>query len=85
MLEFSKTLVDVTKTNPDVVSHFAIVPDGTIMVVTRFIRNKGYRLVFNLDGTVGQLGTKVNEATKLSNDDFVTFSQIQFSEVDDVI
>ena len=85
MLEFSKTLIDVNNVNPNVTTNFAIVPDGTVMIATRFVRNKGYRLVFNLDGTIGQLGTKVNEVTKLPNDDFVTFSQIQFSEVEDVI
>lgn len=68
MLEFKK--VD---------SNFAITNDGLTMVVTRFIDNKGFRLVFKLDGTIGGLGTKVNSVCEMSNSDFKEFSLIQFA------
>ncbi len=85
MLEFSKTLIDVEHVNPNITSHFAITADGSTMVTIRFIKNKAYRLIVKLDGTVGHLGAKVNELTKLSDDDFITFSDIQFKDVEDVI
>lgn len=72
MLEFKK--VD---------SSFAIAPDGSVMVVARFIDNKGYRLVFKLDGTIGALGAKVNQVCDMTNDDFKEFSLIQFAKDED--
>lgn len=72
MLEFTKAKDEITK------SSFAIVPDGSLMIVTRLIDAKGYRLVVNLDGTIGMLGAKVNEMTKMPNDEFKLFSEIQF-------
>jgi hypothetical protein len=81
MLEFKKT----HGLEGSITSSFAVVPDGSIMVVTRLIDNKGFRLVFKLDGTIGALGTKVNQVCEMSNDDFKEFSLIQFAKEDHAI
>jgi len=77
MLEFKKT----HGLEGSITSSFAITNDGLTMVVTRFIDNKGFRLVFKLDGTIGGLGTKVNSVCEMSNGDFKEFSLIQFADV----
>lgn len=77
MLEFTKTKDEMTK------SSFAIVPDGSLMIVTRLIDAKGHRLVVDLDGTIGLLAKKVNEMTNLPNDDFKLYSAIQFNALNE--
>lgn len=78
MLEFTKTLEDVTDNGLVIKSAFAITADGSTMVTTRLIDNKAHRLISRLDGTIGMLGAKVNEMTKMPNDEFKLFSEIQF-------
>lgn len=86
MLEFSKTTYlsdDLSDTSAQIKSMFATSMDGTILITTRIIENKGYRLVSNLDGTVGMLGTKVNAMCAMDNTLFKGLSLIQFAkEVD---
>jgi hypothetical protein len=88
MLEFSKTSYmsdDFSDGSSEVKTIFAIPQEGTIMIATRLIAMKGYRLVFNLDGTIGALGHRVNNVTKMTNDQFKTFSEIQFAGETNVI
>lgn len=84
MLEFTKTSGnegDLEDGRPlvNIKTSFAITKDGMTMIATRFIYNKGYRLVFALDGTIGALGRKVNDTCEMANEMFKTFSEIQFS------
>ena len=72
MLEFKKSSDYSTTT-------FAVTE--TVMVCVRFTNNKGYRLVINLDGTIGMLGKRVDDVLEMSNDDFMLYSDIQFNEV----
>jgi len=83
MLEFSKTSYmsdDLSDGSSEIKTMFAIPNEGTIMIATRLIVMKGYRLVLNLDGTIGALGHRVNNVTKMTNDQFKTFSEIQFAD-----
>jgi hypothetical protein len=41
------------------------------------------RLIYTLDGTVGMLGTIVNKACSLTDDDFKLFSEIQSNVLND--
>ena len=86
ILEFSKITYlsdDLSDTSAQIKSMFATSMDGTILITTRIIENKGYRLVSNLDGTVGMLGTKVNAMCAMDNSTFKELSLIQFAkEVD---
>ena len=59
-----------------ITSSFTISKDGTILVVTRTIDNKGKTLMVKLDNKVSTLNAKVLELTMMSNDDFAMFSDI---------
>lgn len=86
MLEFTKTSANESDLEDgralvNIKTSFAITADGMTMVSTRFIYNKGYRLVFTLDGTIGALGKKVNDTCEMTNEMFKTFSEIQFASL----
>lgn len=53
-----------------------------IMVCVRFTHNKAYRLVLNLDGTIGMLGKRINDVIAMSDDEFMLYGDIQFASVD---
>lgn len=79
MLEFKKSHgIEGTIT-----SSFAINSDGSTMIVTRLIDGKGYRLVFELNCSVGALGARVNQVCDMDNTDFKTYSEIQFSSMEE--
>lgn len=89
MLEFTKKSGndgDLENGRPlvNIKTSFAVTKDGMTMIATRFIYNKGYRLVFTLDGTIGALGKKVNSTCAMTNEMFKTFSEIQFGDIDDI-
>jgi hypothetical protein len=65
-------------------SSFSVIDNGTLMAVIRMIDAKAKRLFFNLDGTIGDLGNKVNNVSKMSNSDFSMFSDIQSGATDDI-
>lgn len=52
---------------------------GLVLVCVRLAKGKGHRLILNLDGTIGMLGQRVNDVMAMSDDDFVLYSEIQFS------
>ena len=89
MLEFSKTTTlgnDLSATSARIKTMFATSTDGTTLITTRIVENKGYRLVSALDGTVGMLGAKVNAMCAMDNSLFKELSLIQFAkEVDNDI
>lgn len=87
MLEFTKlsgNIGDLEDGLPviNIKTLFAITKEGTTMIATRFIFNKGYRLVFTMDGTVGDMAKRVNNTCAMSNEDFKVFSEIQFATND---
>lgn len=43
---------------------------------SRVISNKLYKICVNLDGTIGDLGAKVNRVAKLDNEMFIELSRI---------
>ena len=49
------------------------------MVTSRLLNNKVYRININLDGTIGDLGTKVTRVSSLDNENYVEFARIQLS------
>lgn len=84
MLEFTKLSgnngdLEDGKPKVNIKTSFAVTQEGTTMIATRFIFNKGYRLVFIMDGTVGDMAKRVNNTCAMSNDDFKTFSEVQFA------
>lgn len=83
MLEFSKITYlsdDLSDASAQIKSMFATSVDGTTLITTRIIENKGYRLVSHLDGSVGMLGTKVNAMCAMDNSLFKELSLIQFAK-----
>lgn len=85
MLEFTKTSgnegdLEEGRALVNIKTSFVVTKDGLTMIATRFIYNKGYRLVFTLDGTIGALGKKVNDTCGMTNEMFKTFSEIQFAD-----
>ena len=55
-----------------------------VLVCTRLTYGKVYRLIINLDGTIGTLGQRVNAIMAMSDSDFVLYSDIQFAKADEL-
>jgi hypothetical protein len=68
MLQFNKNNVSFTVSN-----------DGLLVVSTKLIDAKGYRLISELDGTIGSLAKAINRISNFSNDDYKTYSTIQMA------
>jgi len=49
------------------------------MITSRLLNNKVYRINMSLDGTIGDLGTKVTRVSSLDNENYVEFARIQLS------
>lgn len=80
MLEFTKTMHmsdDLSDISSEVRTTFTCT--NTIVVAVRIVGNKACRLVSNFDGTVGNLGAKINHLSMMSNSDFKLLSDIQFA------
>jgi len=80
MLEFAKTMYmsdDLSDVSSEVKTTFACT--NTVVVAVRLVGNKACRLVSNIDGTVGDLGAKINHLSMMSNSDFKLLSDIQFA------
>lgn len=89
MLEFAKVHIDENDKSDQSASirtSYSVTNDGLTMIAIRLIAMKGKRLVFSLDGTVGDLARKVNDTTKMPDDAFAMYSDIQFASLtnDDV-
>jgi len=74
MLEFKKTTE---------YSSTSFSTTGLVLVCTRLTYGKAYRLVINLDGTIGVLGQRVNDIMAMSDSDFILYSDIQFASVEE--
>lgn len=88
MLEFAKSYIheeDKSQVTSEIKTFFAITQDGMTMIASRVIFMKAKRLVFAMDGTVGDMARKVNNVVKMPNDEFAMFSDIQFAEEANVI
>lgn len=87
MLEFSKLSANIGELEEgrevvNIKTSFSVANDGLLMVSTRLIDSKGYRLMSKLDGTIGDMAMKVNSTCSMTNDMFKTFSTIQFGDTD---
>lgn len=60
---------------------FTVTSDGGLLVATKLIDNKGYRLIQQLDGTISSLGKAINKLCALELDDFKLYASIQESEL----
>lgn len=67
---------EVIKGEPDVRTDYRVANDGLSVIVTRLVDAQVYSYTVNLDGTIGDLGTKVNGSALMTNDNFKALSKI---------
>lgn len=70
-------MLKITKNNVS----FTTSADAKLVVATKLIDGKGYRMFHSIDGTFSSFAMIVNRLANMSNDDYKLFSNIQMEEL----
>lgn len=70
-------MLKITKNNVS----FTTSADAKLVVATKLIDGRGYRLFQNIDGTFAAFAQCVNKLANMSNDDYKLFATIQESAI----